>query len=234
MKYLTLHKWHVWLGWLVGFPLILWTASGLFMVARPIEEVRGEHLRAKPATLSAVAPVAPLLEGRAVENLVLEQRTNGPVWIVRYMDGGERSADPATGKLLAKPGATEVRALAEGYYAGESTIKSIQLFPADREPFELRRGRPAWQVGLADGANLYIDAESGSLLAVRTPQWRVFDFMWGLHIMDLQTREDTSHPILIGFATLSLLSLLMAFWLLIARQRRKSVMGKAKTNARAG
>ena len=61
MKYQTLHKWHIWLGWLVGVPLILWTASGLFMVARPIEEVRGEHLRAKAAPISAIAPTAPFL-----------------------------------------------------------------------------------------------------------------------------------------------------------------------------
>lgn len=222
MKYQTLHKWHVWLGWLVGVPLILWTASGLFMVARPIEEVRGDHLRTKPAPITAIAPTAPFLGGRAVEKLSLEQRADGPVWLIHYADGGERQADPATGTLLPKPGATEIRALAEGYYAGNAKIASIRLFPADREPTELRRGRPAWQVALADGANLYIDAESGSLLAVRTQQWRWFDFMWGLHIMDLQTREDTSHPILIGFAGLSLLSLLMAFWLLIARQRRKS------------
>ncbi|MGC1469702.1 MAG: PepSY domain-containing protein [Sphingorhabdus sp.] len=222
MKYPTLHKWHVWLGWLVGVPLILWTASGLFMVARPIEEVRGEHLRAKPTPIATITPTAPYLGGRTVEKLTLEQRASGPVWIIRYTDGGERRADPATGKLLPKPGAAEIRALAEGYYAGDSKIASIRLFPADREPKELRRGRPAWQVALADGANLYIDADSGSLLAVRTQQWRWFDFMWGLHIMDLQTREDTSHPILIGFAGLSLISLLMAFWLLIARQRRKA------------
>lgn len=222
MRYPTLYKWHVWLGWLVGVPLILWTMSGLFMVASPIEEVRGEHLRAKAAAIAPLAPVAPLLEGRAVEKLTLEQRAGGPVWVIRYADGGERRADPASGQLLPRPGATEVRALAEGYYSGQSAVETIRLFPAEREPFELRRGRPAWQVGLKDGTNLYIDAESGSLLAVRTPQWRLFDFMWGLHIMDLQTREDTSHPILIGFAALALASLLMAFWLLIARQKRKS------------
>ena len=83
-------------------------------------------------------------------------------------------------------------------------------------------GTVTFTVAPDDGANLYIDAESGSLLAVRTLQWRVFDFMWGLHIMDLQTREDSSHAILIGFAGLSLISLLMAFWLLIVRQKRKS------------
>ena len=38
-------RWHIWLGWLVGVPLLLWTMSGVVMVARPIEEVRGDHLR---------------------------------------------------------------------------------------------------------------------------------------------------------------------------------------------
>lgn len=226
MKYRSLYKWHVWLGWLVGLPLIVWTLSGLVMVIRPIEEVRGEHVRAAPAAIAPLVPVAPLIEGRAVEKLTLEQRASGPVWVIRYMDGGERRANPASGQLLPMPGATEIRALAKGYYNGKSGIETIRLFPAKREPFELRRGRPAWQVGLQDGTNLYIDAESGSLLAVRTPQWRLFDFMWGLHIMDPQTREDTSHPILIGFAALTLLSLLMACWLLIARQKRKSPRNK--------
>lgn len=223
MKYRLLHKWHVWLGWLAGVPLILWTASGLFMVARPVEEVRGEHLRAKPLAIESIAPVAPILAGRPAEKLSLEQRATGPIWVIRYKDGGERIANPANGKLLPKLGVGDIRTLAAGYYAGPSKITAIRFYPAEREPLELRRGRPAWQVALADGANLYIDAESGSLLAIRTPQWRVFDFMWGLHIMDLQRREDSSHPTLILFALLSLVSLLMAFWLLIARQRRKTV-----------
>ena len=34
-----LARWHIWLGWLIGVPLLLWTFSGLWMVARPIEEV---------------------------------------------------------------------------------------------------------------------------------------------------------------------------------------------------
>ena len=39
-----LRRWHVWLGWLVALPILFWTVSGLVMVAKPIEEVRGEHL----------------------------------------------------------------------------------------------------------------------------------------------------------------------------------------------
>jgi hypothetical protein len=41
-----LSRLHVWLGWIIGVPLLLWAGTGLFMVARPIDEVRGTHLRA--------------------------------------------------------------------------------------------------------------------------------------------------------------------------------------------
>lgn len=84
-----------------------------------------------------------------------------------------------------------------------------------------RSGRPAWQVMFDDDARFYIDADTGELLSVRTKFWRAFDFMWGLHIMDLQTREDTSHPILIGSAVLALLGSILGFVMLFTRRKRK-------------
>ena len=48
----SLRRWHMWLGWLVGVPMLFWTVSGLFMVARPIEEVRGTALLRDPAPLA--------------------------------------------------------------------------------------------------------------------------------------------------------------------------------------
>jgi hypothetical protein len=222
MKYRTLHKWHVWLGWLVGVPLILWTLSGLFMVLIPIEEIRGEHLRAELPVLEAgLNPVPPAMEIRGVKTLTLESQPSGPVWVIAYNDGGMRRADIRTGGLLPPVGAAEARSLADGYYAGSEKITAVKKFAADIAPFDLRRERPSWQVSLSEGTQLYIDADSAQLLAIRTNRWRAFDFMWGIHIMDLQTREDTSHPILIGFAALSLIALLMAFAMQIWRQRRR-------------
>ena len=43
--------------------------------------------------------------------------------------------------------------------------------------------------------------------------------MWGLHIMDLQDREDTSHPILILFAALSVIGALMGCVLMFGRRK---------------
>ena len=51
---------------------------------------------------------------------------------------------------------------------------------------------------------IYVGRATGAIEAVRTSWWRVFDFAWGLHIMDLKTREDTSHPILIFFAIIAI------------------------------
>ena len=100
-----LRRIHVWLGWLVGIPLLIWTASGLFMAAQPIEKVRGEALLAEaPSLKPATPPVPPAIGPRPVASLLLEQRGDGARWIIKYSDGGARLADPATGRLL--PGLT--------------------------------------------------------------------------------------------------------------------------------
>ena len=68
---LRLAKWHIWLGWLIGVPLLMWTLTGLVMVSRPIDEVRGEHLRAEVverALPQALAlPIIPEGQPRPVE-----------------------------------------------------------------------------------------------------------------------------------------------------------------------
>ena len=60
-------KWHIWLGWLVGIPILMWMASGLFMAARPIEEVRGNHLRIASDQSAVALPsdVIPEIESAA-------------------------------------------------------------------------------------------------------------------------------------------------------------------------
>lgn len=120
--------------------------------------------------------------------------------------------------------------LAASYYTGDSNQASVLQFAADNAPLDLRKSRPSWQVNYGDGTRLYIDTDTGSLLALRTEQWRWYDIMWGLHIMDLQTREDSHHPVLILFAALTLFALLLAFWMQIARQRRQRKIRKTATD----
>jgi hypothetical protein len=218
-----LYRLHIWLGWAVATPLLLWTLTGLWMVARPIEEVRGEHLRAPPVPVAAGGPIAwPQTGGRTLKSLVIESRPGGPVWVATFTTGEARRADLVTGLLLPGVSMQEAVLLARAAYTGGREVEGVTRSPANAPPLDLRRPRPAWRVRFADGANVYVDADTGAILALRTRQWRLFDLMWGLHIMDPQTREDTSHPLLIGAAALSLIGVLTGAVLLFSRRRRRN------------
>ena len=59
-----LRRWHVWLGWVVGLPVLFWVVSGLVMIAKPIDEVRGEHLMEEmPAVRLTVPLIPPAIQG---------------------------------------------------------------------------------------------------------------------------------------------------------------------------
>lgn len=214
---------HVWIGWLVAIPLLLWTASGLWMVARPIEEVRGEHLVAPPAPL--VLPptlVAPRTGSRAVESVAIRVRAGRPVWAVTFAQGGAAAASVASGALLPPVSREQAIAAARGHLLRPAAVVDATRTSADAPPVELRRARPAWRIAFADGARVYVDADTGGVLVLRTPQWRVFDFMWGLHILAPRGREDTSHAVLIAAAALAFVAVAVGVVLLpLARTRRR-------------
>ena len=217
----SLRKYHIWLGWLIGVPMLFWTLSGVVMVWKPNDEVRGTELLAPPAPFTLAAPpVAPSVPGK-VESLALEPRAAGPRWVVRTASGS-RLADPATGAILpaltAADAAREIRAR----YKGQAAITSVTPTDPARPPLDLRRPIATWQVSMSDGTHFYVDRHSGAIIATRTKFWRLYDWMWGLHIMDLQTREDTHNPWIVGFGLLTLLTTILALVLLpLTGKRRK-------------
>ncbi|QGN54311.1 PepSY domain-containing protein [Novosphingobium sp. Gsoil 351] len=211
----TLLRYHLWLGWLIAVPLLLWTISGLVMVARPIETVRGSDLRAELPPLPATTVYPPTIHSTA-DSLTLKQTALGPRWIVAL--GEDRyAADPRDGRKLPALDRAQAIAAALGYRKPATRVTSARWTDAQHAPLDLRQPRPAWAVRFTDGARFYIDADTGELLAVRTDFWRFYDVMWGLHIMDLQAREDAHHPVLIAFAALAAAATLLAILLMIVR-----------------
>ncbi len=215
-------RWHIWLGWLVGVPILMWTVTGLVMVARPIEEVRGEHLRiaAEPQPLAIQGGAYGDVDG-PIRDIHAFMQDGRPVALLTMMDGSVRRRDMATGAAIAPLDASAARAVAERRIEGGGTVESVTFYEADEVPFDFRREMPVWQVALADGTHVYVGRDTGQIVAVRTRFWRVFDFMWGLHIMDLKTREDTSHPILILFALLSVIGALLGCTLMFRRRKAR-------------
>ena len=219
-------RWHIWLGWAIAVPLVMWTLSGLVMVARPIEQVRGEHLRlpVEEQALPADARIAVSLEGSAkpVRTVSTQDERGDTITRLTYLDGTS-DRFRADGSKMGPVTDVEARLLVAERIAGGDAIASVTRFEADEPPFDFRRALPTWQVALEDGTHVYVGIESGEIEAVRTRFWRVFDLMWGLHIMDLEAREDTSHPVLILFAGLALMGTLLGTALLFRRRRTRPV-----------
>lgn len=218
----NLAKWHIWLGWLVGVPIAMWLATGLFMVSRPIEEVRGEQLKREQPAKALVIPGSMLAaDDTNLAEMRVTMQDGRAVAILTGLNGSVRRVDFASGKVLPPLDAAAARALVADRITGGDTVRSVTLFSAESAPFDFRRPVAAWQVALEDGTNVYVGRDTGQIEAVRTRWWRWFDFAWGLHIMDLSEREDTSHPILIIFAALSLSGALIGCVLMFRRRRAR-------------
>jgi len=92
-------RWHIWLGWLVGLPVLMWTVTGLVMVAKPIEEVRGNHLRkqvperALPAD-TEIAVSLPAESTRPVRARITRLRNWPASFCTRLPKFGSRPARP--------------------------------------------------------------------------------------------------------------------------------------------
>lgn len=199
-----LRRWHIWIAWVAAIPVLLWIVSGLVMVARPIEEVRGEGLLKPVGAMRLVGtPIPPRIAGVPLSTLSLEQRAAGPRWVVKLPDGTTRLADPETGLLLPELSAADAAREVQARYAGSSLVHSVKRTSAEDPPLDLRRPVSAWQVAMDDGTRFYVDSASGQIVATRTRFWRFYDLMWGLHIMDPATREDTHNPWVIGFGLIA-------------------------------
>ena len=211
-------RWHIWLGWTVAVPIVLWLASGLFMSAVPIEEVRGGSLRAEDPVIDGAKLTFPRLAG-PVTKVALVSQDGVPTWIITGANQQLRRYAASSGALLGEVQETEAQRIALAAFAGKAPLTGMRRFTADAPPLDLRRPRPSWQATFGDGTHIYVDVTSGEVLALRTRFWRAYDLMWGIHIMDLQTREDTSNPFLWLFGGLALVSSLLGTTLLFRRRK---------------
>jgi hypothetical protein len=218
-------RWHIWLGWLVGVPLLLWTISGVAMVARPIEEVRGEHLRVNRVEALPLGNPAPVLNQMGGTPTVKEVRSfvqrGQPVTLVTRLDGSVERWDAMRGTRLQPIDELEARAAVRAAIKGGNEVVSVRATAAEAPPIDFRKPVSAWQVALRDGTYVYVNRDSGEIEAVRTRWWRIYDFLWGIHIMDLKTREDSHNPFVIAFGLLALFGALLGCVLLFRRRKAR-------------
>jgi len=224
---LLVRRTHKWLALLIGLQVVLWTATGFYMVVVHIDTIHGDHL-VRPvdtpsvalAALTAPSAAAAAVPGATEVRLI--SRLGHPAWRVQGEDGVV-VFDARTGHRLGELNEAEARAAAKARFTGDAPIVSTVRLTSPIQEMG-KRQPPYWQVEFAgwNRPTLYIAPQTGELLARRHQLWRVFDFAWMLHIMDYRDRTDVNNPLLRIATWTALAMALTGAWLLVwAFPRRK-------------
>lgn len=221
--HLTASRMHKWLSLIIGLQVLMWMTSGLVMSALPIERVRGEHLvdrkaqQSPIAGISAVRPLGELLSTipGPVEELTLRMH-HGRLMAEAKTNGRTLLFDPSTGVRMPRIAMDQAAEIARESWkgGGNPALKVTQV--EDLSP-EFRGPLPAWQVAIDGTTHVYVSGETGRILAVRTSTWRVYDFLWGLHIMDWKEHDNFNNIWLVSFAASGMIFVLTGLALLIMR-----------------
>ena len=196
---------HKYLSFFISLQLFLWTISGIYFAFNKIELVRGEQYRLRESfpinfdevnfSRSDIQQVKAI--SRLGEIIFVVSGSNG----IEYLD--------AFGTRISKLNKNEVFEIV----SSSSTLKPIDLeeITESSKGSEFRgRDLPLYKVTSLNDKdkkiNLYLNVFSGEITAVRSLQWRIWDLMWGFHIMDWQTRDKINNIFLQIFSILALVS----------------------------
>lgn len=227
---------HRWIGLLIGAQVILWFASGWFLSFFPIEKVRGEDQMRAPVAqpvraADIAAPLSRFLSGdqRDLVRLEVHSLDGRPVVLLERATGRPALHELATGQRISPISApTAVRLARADYIGAGQPISSTFVV---KESTEYRGPLPAWRVRFDDARNtaLYVAADTAQVTARRTDLWRVFDFLWGLHIMDWKDHQNINYPWLWATAAAALALALTGAFLIPSRfgwRRRQGKINK--------
>jgi hypothetical protein len=222
---------HKVLALVIGAQLLIWIVSGLFFSLRPIEAVRGNHLRSASHEMFS-APPAPLVPveqisaavGEDLMSLTLRPYLGGLVWVADT-HGGYVMFDAVTGEKRSPIPEAEARRVAEAGWAGDGKLAALAW--VEKGPREAGRGEgeALWRAQFKgrEPATVWIHSGTGEILSVRTDWWRTFDLLFGLHIMDWAGRETVSFWWLKLTAFGALVFALSGVGLVIDRMRKKTL-----------
>jgi len=218
-------KTHKWLGLFIGLQVVIWSLSGVYMTVVHIDTIHGDHLiRDTPATsVDASRLIDPLAAAAAngAQDVRLTWVRNQPAYVLKS-DGGEKVVDAANGGAVSPLTEAEIRSIAKATYTGAEVIASATLI--SKIPGEIRgRKPPLWRVEFVhwNKPTLYFSPTTGELLSRRHDLWRIFDFVWMLHIMDYDEREDVNNMLLRIFTWGAVLMASSGVWMLFYFLHRK-------------
>ena len=216
MKF-VLRKVHSYLSLFISIQLLLWTVSGIYFAFNKIEDVRGEQYREKPQNSVNFQDIN--FEISDAENISFISRGDLDLLIVQ--DASGRKYLDYEGNDVKKITYTD----AQNIVTKKTNLEPLEVneITEDKKGSEFRgRNLPIYQIKAVNDKdeeiNVYINPYSGEVAAIRSTQWRIWDLMWGFHIMDWEERDNIDNFFLQLFSILALVSAITGLVLFFKRK----------------
>jgi hypothetical protein len=198
-------KVHKYLSFFISLQLLLWTVSGIYFAFNKIELVRGEQYRKQVEQSINLGDFD--FEIPNTTDVSIQKRLGENIAVIK-VDGTTKYLN-RSGESISK--LTESEAM--NLVISNTTLSPVLVeeIVNDRSGSEYRgRSLPIYKVESKTNKdldiNVYLNVYSGEVLAIRSNQWRIWDLMWGLHIMDWKERDNISNILLKIFSILALVS----------------------------
>ena len=196
---------HKYFSLIVSIQLLLWTVSGIFFAFNKIELIRGEGYMLVKDKISFFK--SPEFEIQSSDIVTVMKRLDKTVFIVK--DGEDAKYLNFRGQEIEKLSYEQSREIVKAMTRLTPTnVYEINQKVAGSE----YRGRalPLYRITSYDEnnkeINVYLNPYSGKIEAIRTLSWRIWDFLWGLHIIDWSERDNINNIFLQIFSLLALIS----------------------------
>ena len=231
-----LRRAHRYLGVFIGIQFILWTIGGLYFSWTNLSEIHGDHLRA-PSTVNISLPAGSIAPDDALARIrdrSSESRIEKVYFVELFgenfyavetvYEAGRSTAllNVQTGEFRDPVSSDEAARIARKAAANVGEPIEVLYLTADNvdKHHEYReKPLPAWAVNFENNVTVYLSAETGQVGAIRTDKWRAFDFLWMLHTMDFQGRDNFNNYLLRAFSILGVVTVLSGFALFFVSSR---------------
>lgn len=210
---------HKYLSLAISVQLLLWTISGIYFAFNKIELIRGEQyileqenteVDFKEFTASLDAKNISIL--RRLDEWVLKVDEDSYVYYVDLQGNKLKSLNTEEAKQIVRNKTTLF------------PLEAVKIESPSRGSEFRGRNLPLFKVSTRSNeeVNVYVDAISGEVTAIRSDSWRTWDFLWGTHIMDYSERENIDNLLLKIFSVLALISALSGIVLFFSGLKRRN------------
>ena len=238
-KHYYIRKTHRWLGVLLGIQFMMWTIGGLYFSWSNIDEVHGDFQKKNAPLLSSnislMSPSTVLDSIRKIHqidsivSIQLIEILGKPFYQVRCISAihNESShqhdrtamnhlANAETGQLRGPLTKEEAIEVAKMRFNGEPRVKTTEYLTNTNGHHEYRESPlPAYAITFEHPTKttVYVASELGTVQKFRNNKWRLFDFLWMMHTMDYEGRDNFGNILLRSFSIFGLVTVMSGFLL---------------------